>query len=155
MWKHDIVLFTVVLMDLYGHVMNEDETKKIQHFRVKMDNQCLHSALESFSKSRETANLPGVYEIRYQGKIIYIGGNPHLSNIRDSLNAHFSGNDGLPIGAWLSGPAKNHWQAMSVRWMTCSRPHEVVFYLLQDHYIKYGTLPQFNKPPSARQQQDL
>ena len=140
-------------MDVYRHVMSEDEKKKILLLRDKMNNQCLHSALESFSESRETANLPGVYEINHHGKIIYIGGNPHQSNIRDSLNAHFSGNDGLPIGAWLSGPAKDHWKAIKVRWMTCSRPHEVVFYLLQDYYIKYGTLPRFNKPPTSKQQQ--
>ena len=138
-------------MDLYGHLMNEDELKKIHYFRDKMDSQSLHSALRSFSESRETAGLPGVYEIRHGGSIIYIGGNPHLSNIRDSLNAHFSGNDGLAIGAWLSGPARNLWKTITVRWMTCSRPHEVVFYLLQDYQIKYGSLPEFNKPPAARQ----
>lgn len=81
-------------------------------------------------------------------QLIYIGGNPYFSNIRDCLNAHFSGNDGLPIGRYLSGPGKRRWRNIAVRWMTCLNPPEIVYYLLEEHQIRHGGLPIYNNAPN-------
>ena len=82
-------------------------------------------------------------------QIIYIGGNPYFSNIRDCLNAHFSGNDGLPIGRYLSGPGKKRWKYIAVRWMTCLNPPEIVYYLLEDYQNRHGGLPIYNNAPNV------
>ena len=82
-------------------------------------------------------------------QIIYIGGNPYFSNIRDCLNAHFSGNDGLPIGRYLSGPGKKRWKNIAVRWLTCLNPPEIVYYLLEDYQNRHGDLPIYNNAPNV------
>ena len=82
-------------------------------------------------------------------QIIYIGGNPYFSNIRDCLNAHFSGNDGLPIGRYLSGPGQKRWKHIAVRWMTCLNPPEIVYYLLEDYQNRHGGLPIYNNAPNV------
>lgn len=82
-------------------------------------------------------------------QIIYIGGNPYFSNIRDCLNAHFSGNDGLPIGRYLSGPGKRRWRNIAVRWFTCLNPPEIVYYLLEDYQMRNGALPIYNNAPNV------
>ncbi|KAK3728990.1 hypothetical protein QZH41_019418 [Actinostola sp. cb2023] len=106
------------------------------------------TALKSFNVE-EAVRTSGVYEIQNGNQVVYIGGNPYFSNIRDCLNAHFSGNDGLTIGAWLSGPGKKEWQNITVRWMTCSNPHEVAFYLLEEYRGRNGYLPIYNNPPAT------
>ncbi|KAJ7357686.1 hypothetical protein OS493_023819 [Desmophyllum pertusum] len=88
-------------------------------------------------------------EIYRNNEIIYIGGNPYFSNIRDCLNAHFSGNDGLPIGRYLSGPGKRRWKNIAVRWLTCLNPPEIVYYLLEDYQMRQGGLPIYNNAPNV------
>lgn len=127
--------------------LEEEHFRKMALYRNKMDTQPIYSALKSFNVE-EAVIMSGVYEIHNQNKVIYIGGNPYFSNIRDCLNAHFSGNDGLTIGAFLSGPGKNEWQNITVRWMACNNPHEVAFYLLEDYRGTHGFLPIYNNPPA-------
>lgn len=127
--------------------LEQEHFRKMSLYRNKMDAEPVFSALKSFN-AEEAVNMSGVYEIYNQGKAIYIGGNPYFSNIRDCLNAHFSGNDGLTIGAFLSGPGKNQWMNMTVRWMSCDNPHEVAFYLLEEYRGRYGILPEYNNPPA-------
>ncbi|CAH3039617.1 unnamed protein product [Porites lobata] len=112
-----------------------------------MNLQPLHSALRSFNV-QDGARMSGVYEICRNNEIIYIGGNPYFSNIRYCLNAHFSGNDGLPIGRYLSSPGKRRWRNISVRWLTCLNPPEIVYYLLEDYQIRHGRLPIYNNAPN-------
>ncbi|XP_068701178.1 uncharacterized protein [Montipora capricornis] len=126
---------------------NQDQLKIVQFYREKMNLQPLHSALKSFNV-QEGARTSGVYEIYRNNELIYIGGNPYFSNIRDCLNAHFSGNDGLPIGRYLSGPGKRRWRNINVRWMTCINPPEIVYYLLEEHQIRHGSLPIYNNAPN-------
>ncbi|XP_029208593.2 uncharacterized protein LOC141878785 [Acropora palmata] len=127
--------------------VNQDHLKIVQFYREKMNSQPLHSALRSFNV-QDGARTSGVYEIYRNNELIYIGGNPYFSNIRDCLNAHFSGNDGLPIGRYLSGPGKRRWKNITVRWMTCINPPEIVYYLLEEHQIRHGSLPVYNNAPS-------
>ena len=136
-------------LEAYEHVLAEEELNNIKFYREQMNTRPLHSAMLSFDSagdSKESTRVPGVYEIREGGKIIYIGGNPQLSNIRDCLNAHFSGNDGLSIGAYLNGSARNKWSNVYVRWMTCSKPREVAMFLLTDFKLRHGCYPQYNYP---------
>lgn len=126
--------------------LEEQHFKIISYFRKRMDAQPLHSALKSFNV-HEAVCMSGVYEIRRENTVIYIGGNPHFSNIRDCLNAHFSGNDGLALGAWLNGAGKRQWKIITVRWMACANPHDVAYYLLEEYQRKNGHLPLFNNPP--------
>lgn len=133
----------------YEHFFTEDTLCKVQLYREKMNSQPLVSALHSFVVAgKSTTEQPGVYEIREGTQIIYIGGHEAPSYICDCLTAHFSGNDGLSIGTYLSGPAKDRWKDFYVRWFPCDRPREVAMYLLQDYQLKFGSLPRFNLPPT-------
>lgn len=98
-----------------------------------------------FSLSLSVFTVCSVFSVSIP-QVIFIGGNPYLSNIRDCLNAHFSGNDGLPVGAYLSGPGRRKWKKMSVRWMSVPNSHEVAYYLLEDYQRKNGQLPLYNNP---------
>ncbi|XP_022788131.1 uncharacterized protein LOC111328043 [Stylophora pistillata] len=129
--------------------VDQDHFKVIRFYREKMNQQPLHSALRSFNV-QDGARMSGVYEIHRNNEIIYIGGNPYFSNIRDCLNAHFSGNDGLPIGRYLSGPGKRRWRNIFVRWLTCLKPPEIVYFLLEDYQLRSGTLPIYNNAPSVQ-----
>ncbi|XP_028517027.1 uncharacterized protein LOC114575743 [Exaiptasia diaphana] len=134
----------------YEHFMTEDTFNNMQAFREKMNQQPLYSALRSFlmAEKKFTTRQPGVYEIREGNQIIYIGGHDYPSSICDCLTAHFSGNDGLPIGAYLSGPARNKWKDFFVRWLPHVKPREGAMYLLHDYQVKHGNLPRFNLPPA-------
>jgi len=135
-------------VDAYNYDATEDDLKSMKYYRERLNARPLTSALRSFDMNDkyESTRLPGVYEISQDSKVIYIGGNPCLSNIRDCLNAHFSGNDGLPIGEYLSGPAKTKWNSIFVRWLTCARPNEVAWFLLNDYQMHHGHYPPFNYP---------
>lgn len=128
--------------------LEEEHTRKTAFYRKRMNEQPVHSALKSFNVE-EAVRMSGVYEIHRENDVMYIGGNPYFSNIRDCLNAHFSGNDGLTIGSYLSGPGKKEWKHITVRWMPCNNPHEVAFYLLEEYQEKHGHLPVYNNPPSS------
>ncbi|XP_058949989.2 uncharacterized protein [Pocillopora verrucosa] len=129
--------------------VDKDHFKVIRFYREKMNQQPLHSALRSFN-IQDGVRMSGVYEIHRNNEIIYIGGNPYFSNIRDCLNAHFSGNDGLPIGRYLSGPGKRRWRNIAVRWLTCLNPPEIVYFLLEDYQLRNGALPIYNNAPSVQ-----
>ncbi|XP_027049319.1 uncharacterized protein LOC113676808 [Pocillopora damicornis] len=129
--------------------VDQDHFKVIRFYREKMNQQPLHSALRSFN-IQDGVRMSGVYEIHRNNEIIYIGGNPYFSNIRDCLNAHFSGNDGLPIGRYLSGPGKRRWRNIAVRWLTCLNPPEIVYFLLEDYQLRNGALPIYNNAPNVQ-----
>lgn len=132
----------------YEHYLTEDTFNGIQAFREKMNKQPLYSALQSFLVAgKVNTRQPGVYEIREGNIIIYIGGHDYPSSVCDCLTAHFSGNDGLPIGMYLSGPARNRWRDFFVRWLPHTKPREGAMYLLHDYQLKHGILPRFNLPP--------
>ncbi|CAH3148940.1 unnamed protein product, partial [Porites lobata] len=135
-------------VDAYDFEISEDDLKHMKYYRERLNARPLTTALRSFdiNENYESTRLPGVYEISQDSKVIYIGGNPCLSNIRDCLNAHFSGNDGLPIGEYLSGPAKNKWKSIFIRWLTCAKPNEVAWFLLSDFQMQHGCYPPFNYP---------
>lgn len=135
-------------VDAYDLEISENDLKHMKYYRERLNARPLTTALRSFdiNENYESTRLPGVYEISQDSKVIYIGGNPCLSNIRDCLNAHFSGNDGLPIGGYLSGPAKNKWKSIFIRWLTCAKPNEVAWFLLSDFQMQHGCYPPFNYP---------
>lgn len=121
-------------------------TQRMNQLRQQFDEVSWRPAVQSFSV-KDSYRLTGVYEIRDEKEIIYIGGNPFCSNVRDCLNAHFSGNDGLAIGAYLTGVASTSWSKIFVRWMPAKNPPEVVYYLLQEHRMRHGCYPRFNQVP--------
>ncbi|KAK3728985.1 hypothetical protein QZH41_007075 [Actinostola sp. cb2023] len=133
----------------YEHYLTEDTFNGMQAFREKMNKQPLYSALRSFLVAGKfTTRHSGVYEIQEGTEIIYIGGHDYPSSICDCLTAHFSGNDGLSIGGYLSGPARNKWKDFYIRWLPYSKPREGAMYLLRDYQLKHGNLPRFNLPPA-------
>lgn len=135
-------------VDAYDYEATEEDLKSMKYYRERLNARPLTTALRSFdiNDKQESTRLPGVYEITQDSKVIYIGGNPCLANIRDCLNAHFSGNDGLPIGQYLSGPARTKWKSIFVRWLTCAKPNEVAWFLLSDYQMHHGYYPPFNYP---------
>lgn len=120
--------------------------QKMNQLRQQFDNITWRPAVQSFTV-RDSYRLTGVYEIRNENEVIYIGGNPFCSNVRDCLNAHFSGNDGLAIGAYLTSNAAANWNKIYVRWMPAKNPPEVVYYLLQEYRMRHGCYPKFNQVP--------
>ena len=139
-------------VDAYDFEATEDELKNMRYYRERLNARPLTTALRSFdiNDKYDSTRLPGVYEISQDSKVIYIGENPCLSNIRDCLNAHFSGNDGLPIGEYLSGPARNKWKSIFVHWLTCAKPNQVAWYLLSDYQMQHGHYPPFNYPTTQK-----
>lgn len=123
--------------------------QRMNQLRQQFDEIPWRPAVQSFSV-KDSYRLTGVYEIRNESEVIYIGGNPFCSNVRDCLNAHFSGNDGLAIGAYLTGCASNDWGKIFVRWMSARNPPEVVYYLLQEHRMRYDCYPRFNQVPPGQ-----
>lgn len=120
--------------------------QRMNQLRQQFNEISWKSATQSFTV-KDSYRLTGVYEIKDKDEVIYIGGNPFCSNIRDCLNAHFSGNDGLAIGAYLTGAASKNWSTIFVRWMPTKNPPEVVYYLLQEHRMHFGCYPKFNQVP--------
>ena len=120
--------------------------QRMNQLREEFDDVLWRPAAESFTV-RDSYRLTGVYEIKEENEIIYIGGNPFCSNVRDCLNAHFSGNDGLAIGSYLTGAASKNWNKIFVHWMPANNPPEVVYFLLQEHRMRNGCYPRFNQAP--------
>lgn len=118
--------------------------QKMNQLRQQFDQIAWRSAVQSFTV-KDSYRITGVYEIRDENQVIYIGGNPFCSNVRDCLNAHFSGNDGLAIGSYLTDSAITNWSKIYVRWMPAKNPPEVVYYLLQEHRMRHGCYPRFNQ----------
>lgn len=118
--------------------------QRMNQLRQQFDQITWRPAVQSFTV-KDSYRMTGVYEIRDENQIIYIGGNPFCSNVRDCLNAHFSGNDGLAIGAYLTDTALRNWNKIYVRWMPAKNPPEVVYYLLQEHRMRHGCYPRFNQ----------
>lgn len=143
-------------VDAYDYQATEEDLNNMKYYRERLNTRPLTSALRSFdiNDKYESTRLPGVYEIIQDSRVIYIGGNPCLANIRDCLNAHFSGNDGLPIGRYLSGPARNKWKSIFVRWLTCAKPNEVAWFLLSDYQMQHGYYPPFNYPATDKSYQN-
>uniref|UniRef100_A0A7M5XAL2 Uncharacterized protein n=1 Tax=Clytia hemisphaerica TaxID=252671 RepID=A0A7M5XAL2_9CNID len=86
----------------------------------------------------------GVYEILESHDIIYISGLPRGVHIRDALNAHFSGNDGLVLGKYLSTQGGDL-RKFSVRFMLSDQPREDARQLLRYYQLSSkGAVPKFN-----------
>ena len=120
--------------------------QRMNELREQFDEVSWRPSAQSFTV-KDSYRLTGVYEIREGDEVIYIGGNPFCSNVRDCLNAHFSGNDGLAIGSYLTSAASNNWSKIFVRWMPAKNPPEVVYYLLQEHRMRHDCYPRFNQVP--------
>ncbi len=120
--------------------------QRMNQLRQEFDEIPWRPAAQSFTV-KDSYRLTGVYEIKDENEIIYTGGNPFCSNVRDCLNAHFSGNDGLAIGSYLTGAASKNWSKIFVRWMPAKNPPEVVYFLLQEHRMRHGCYPRFNQAP--------
>ena len=118
--------------------------QRMNQLRQQFDQIMWRSAVQSFTV-KDSYRITGVYEIRDENQVIYIGGNPFCSNVRDCLNAHFSGNDGLAIGSYLTDTALKNWSKIFVRWMPAKNPPEVVYYLLQEHRMRHECYPRFNQ----------
>ena len=114
--------------------------------RTEMDMQPLHWAILTFNGINNLrGTCGGVYEIREGNEIIYISGLPQNVHIRDALNAHFSGNDGLALGAYLTGEAFHNWMHIYVRFLPSKTPSEDARLLLRYHQLKnMGKVPRFN-----------
>lgn len=120
--------------------------QKMNQLRQEFEAISWRPAAQSFTV-KDSYRMTGVYEIKEANEVIYIGGNPFCSNVRDCLNAHFSGNDGLAIGSYLTGPGYKNWSNIFVRWMPAKNPPEAVYYLLQEYRLRNGCYPRFNQVP--------
>ena len=114
--------------------------------RYFMDQQELIWALFSFNNvENENGENGGVYEILENDDIIYISGLPRDVHIRDALNAHFSGDDDLPLGKYLSSLQYQKWRNFHVRFMLSANPREDSRLLLRHFQLKNGgKVPKFN-----------
>lgn len=114
--------------------------------RAVMDQQEHMWALFSFNNIENINGCNGgVYEILESNDVIYISGLPPGVHIRDALNAHFSGNDGLPLGKYLSNLSPEDLRKFSVRFMLSEVPREDARLLLRYFQLKNkGRVPQFN-----------
>ena len=112
-----------------------------------MNAQNLFSALFSFNNlasSYEGCN-GGVYEILENNLIVYISGLPRDVHIRDVLNAHFSGNDRLAVGKYLSQMDYRQWRTVKVRFLQSENPREDAKLLLRHFQLtNKGRTPIFN-----------
>jgi len=114
--------------------------------RAQMDEQELIWALFSFNNVENIMGANGgVYEILENDEIIYISGIPKDIHVRDALNAHFSGNDKLPLGKYLSSMSSRNWRMFQVRFMLSDTPRDDTRLLLR-HFqlISKGKIPRFN-----------
>lgn len=123
-----------------------ENVKLMSMTRNEMNKQPLHWAALTFNAINNLrGTCGGVYEIREGDEIIYISGLPKNVHIRDAMNAHFSGNDGLALGAYLTGEARNIWTNMYVRFMPSRTPSEDARLLLRYHQLRnMGNVPKFN-----------
>ena len=114
--------------------------------RSTMDCIPWHWAVFSFNNlNNQTGTCGGVYEIMEKDEIVYISGLPPHVHIRDALNAHFSGNDGLALGEYLSGIASGNWRHFYVRFMPSRTPSEDARLLLRYFQLRnMGQPPRFN-----------
>ena len=114
--------------------------------RSHMDSQELVWALFSFNNVENVNGCNGgVYEILENDVIIYISGLPCDVHVRDALNAHFSGNDELALGKYLSKLNCRSWRNIEVRFMLSKNPREDARLLLRHFQLKnQGQVPRFN-----------
>ena len=113
--------------------------------RALMNQQEHTWALFSFNNvQNQNGCNGGVYEIMESNDIIYICALQPGVHIRDALNAHFSGNDRLPLGAYLSHQ-KGDLRKFSVRFMLSQNPKEDTRLLLRHYQLNsQGRVPKFN-----------
>lgn len=132
--------------DLLRKEFSTENLKLMSLKRNEMNKQPLHWAVLTFNTINNLrGTCGGVYEIREGNEIIYISGLPQNVHIRDAMNAHFSGNDGLALGIYLTGEARSNWANMYVRFMPSKSPSEDARLLLRYHQLKnMGNVPRFN-----------
>nr|XP_047131783.1 uncharacterized protein LOC124810748 [Hydra vulgaris] len=119
----------------------------MQEKRSLMNAQKLFVALSSFNNIASGCEgySGGVYEILENNVIIYISGLPYDVHIRDALNAHFSGNDRLAIGNYLSRIDFRQWKTIQVRFLQSKNPREDAKLLIRHFQLtNQGKMPIFN-----------
>ena len=114
--------------------------------RALMNQQEHAWALFSFNNvQNQNGCNGGVYEIMESNDIIYICALQPGVHIRDALNAHFSGNDRLPLGLYLSSQKGSNLRKFSVRFMLSHNPKEDTRLLLRHYQLNsQGRVPRFN-----------
>lgn len=114
--------------------------------RSIMDAQELVWALFSFNNVQNIEGCNGgVYEILEDNVVVYISGIPPDVHVRDALNAHFSGNDKLALGSYLSQLHYRQWRNFQARFMLSETPREDARILLRHFQLKNkGKVPRFN-----------
>eukprot|EP00112_Aurelia_sp_Birch-Aquarium-sp1_P012511 Seg263.4 transcript_id=Seg263.4/GoldUCD/mRNA.D3Y31 product="hypothetical protein" protein_id=Seg263.4/GoldUCD/D3Y31 len=132
--------------DMLRREFSAENVKLMSMKRKEMDMQPLHWAVLTFNGINNLrGTCGGVYEIKENNEIIYISGLPQNVHIRDALNAHFSGNDGLALGVYLTGEAFNSWKQIYVRFMPSKTPSEDARLLLRYYQLRnLGNVPRFN-----------
>eukprot|EP00794_Sanderia_malayensis_P020586 gene20586-22617_t len=132
--------------DMLRREFSSENIKLMAEKRAAMEAQTWHSAVCSFNGiNNKRGTCGGVYEIKENNDTIYISGLPQNVHIRDALNAHFSGHDGLALGAYLTNEALYFWSRIHVRFMPSKHPWDDAKLLLRYHQLKNkGRVPKFN-----------
>ena len=137
------------------HEIEKDKLRKVfspaniqlmQCKRDEMDKQELVWALFSFNNvENELGARGGIYEILENEDIIYISGLPKDYHVRDALNAHFNGNDKLPLGEYLKGLNLSEWRNFFVRFLVSETPRDDARLLLRYFQLQNkGKVPKYN-----------
>lgn len=137
------------------HEIEKDKLRKVfspaniqlmQCKRDEMDKQELIWALFSFNNvENELGARGGIYEILENEDIIYISGLPKDYHVRDALNAHFNGDDKLPLGEYLKKLNSSEWRNFFVRFLVSETPRDDARLLLRYFQLQNkGKVPKYN-----------
>ncbi len=132
--------------DMLRREFSSENIKLMASKRAAMESHQWHWAICSFNGiNNQRGTCGGVYEIKENHDIIYISGLPQNVHIRDALNAHFSGHDGLALGSYLTNEAYCEWAKFQVRFMPSKNPSEDARLLLRYYQLRHmGRVPRFN-----------
>ncbi len=132
--------------DMLRREFSCDNIKLMAMKRAAMEMHPWHWAICSFNNiNNQRGTCGGVYEIKENDDIIYISGLPQNVHIRDALNAHFSGHDGLVLGSYLTNQAFGDWSRFQVRFMPSKHPFDDARLLLRYYQLRHmGKEPRFN-----------
>ena len=121
--------------------------ERMRQLRFQMDQLELHWALFSFHNLESNLIGPcgGVYELYEGSEVIYISAIPEGVHIRDALNAHFWGQDGLPLGQYLALECIDRWRDFQVRFLPSGNARDDARLLLRYYQLNHkGQAPPFN-----------
>jgi len=123
---------------------NAESIKAMRELRDKMNEQILLWALFSFNNV-ENGAYGGVYEILERNEVIYISALPPGYHVRDALNSHFSGDDELQLGHYLTSQGGSGWRNYYVRYMVSEKPWDDAQMLLRHFQLEnHMKFPRFN-----------